>query len=242
MKTPPKSPIKLSAIVVLLLLAPLTGYSFYNPSTGRWLSRDPGGERAARNLYAYPSNDPVMVLDYLGECATTCMAKSVKLAPIGWTKQDDSRPPNSGDFYHFRVAVTEGTATPSGAACCKLIQWVNVRYSYRTSAGDLYLIPSSPGGVPYDGKWHIDSVNYGGDNPCSVKPVGGFYPFGGDDYPGFIIPKGQSFNGNFVSFSFSARAEVRDTCQPGCPIVVQSNQLDISMNGQYPNLTRKPPE
>jgi hypothetical protein len=43
-----------------------TGWGFYNPSTGRWLSRDPVGERGGRNLYAFLQNDGVNSVDFKG--------------------------------------------------------------------------------------------------------------------------------------------------------------------------------
>ena len=48
------------------------GYRYYNPSTGRWLSRDPIGEGDGLNLYGLVHNSPMNAIDYLGlvcECA-----------------------------------------------------------------------------------------------------------------------------------------------------------------------------
>jgi RHS repeat-associated protein len=42
------------------------GFRYYDPSTGRWLTRDPIEENGGRNLYAMVGNDPISVLDYLG--------------------------------------------------------------------------------------------------------------------------------------------------------------------------------
>jgi RHS repeat-associated protein len=42
------------------------GYRFYNPSTGRWLSRDPIGEMGGKNLYGFCFNDSVYAIDDLG--------------------------------------------------------------------------------------------------------------------------------------------------------------------------------
>jgi RHS repeat-associated protein len=42
------------------------GYRFYNPSTGRWLSRDPIGERGGKNNYAFACNDSINGVDVLG--------------------------------------------------------------------------------------------------------------------------------------------------------------------------------
>ena len=42
------------------------GYRYYNPSTGRWLSRDPIGERGGANLLGLNKNDPCNAVDNLG--------------------------------------------------------------------------------------------------------------------------------------------------------------------------------
>jgi RHS repeat-associated protein len=43
------------------------GYRSYNPSTGRWLSRDPIGEAAGLNLYGMVDNSPVTSVDRDGQ-------------------------------------------------------------------------------------------------------------------------------------------------------------------------------
>jgi RHS repeat-associated protein len=42
------------------------GLRYYNPSTGRWLSKDPIGERDGMNLYGMVRNDPIDGWDYIG--------------------------------------------------------------------------------------------------------------------------------------------------------------------------------
>ena len=44
------------------------GYRQYMPSIGRWLTRDPMGEVAGANLYAYVGNNPISNNDPLGLC------------------------------------------------------------------------------------------------------------------------------------------------------------------------------
>jgi len=42
------------------------GYRYYNSSMGRWLSRDPIGERGGKNLYGFGRNSPITGVDPLG--------------------------------------------------------------------------------------------------------------------------------------------------------------------------------
>ena len=42
------------------------GYRYCDPASGKWLSRDPLGERGGTNLYAFVNNDPVNLVDPLG--------------------------------------------------------------------------------------------------------------------------------------------------------------------------------
>ena len=62
---------KTNRVIVLmlaLLIATLVQnvQAFYNPSTGRWLSRDPIEENGGINLYGFTLNDPMNHVDALG--------------------------------------------------------------------------------------------------------------------------------------------------------------------------------
>jgi RHS repeat-associated protein len=46
------------------------GLRFYSPSLGRWVSRDPIGERGGTNLWAFVSNSPATKYDVLGNVPT----------------------------------------------------------------------------------------------------------------------------------------------------------------------------
>ena len=51
------------------------GLRYYNPSTGRWLSRDPIGEKGGKNLYAFLGNAPCGEVDAYGNNATDLYRK-----------------------------------------------------------------------------------------------------------------------------------------------------------------------
>lgn len=42
------------------------GYRYYDPSTGRWINRDPIAERGGLNLYGFVGNDAIGKTDKLG--------------------------------------------------------------------------------------------------------------------------------------------------------------------------------
>jgi RHS repeat-associated protein len=71
------------------------GYRYYNPSTGRWLSREPLGELGGANLYAFARNSPIGVIDLLGFLVTS----------VTWT--------NAATLYHdWALANTDSSITP----------------------------------------------------------------------------------------------------------------------------------
>lgn len=61
-----KSKVKGFVLTAMALLFVQSAWAFYNPSIGRWLSRDPIGERGGKNLYGYVRNEAVNRTDYLG--------------------------------------------------------------------------------------------------------------------------------------------------------------------------------
>ncbi len=65
------------------------GYRYYNPSTGRWLSRDPIGEEGGINVYAFVVNDPLSFVDPLGDDFIAVSDRPVK--------------GTLGLFYHYSV-------------------------------------------------------------------------------------------------------------------------------------------
>lgn len=96
--------------VIFLLLALLAtllvqnAQAFYNPSTGRWLSRDPIEERGGRNLYGFVENNPNHRWDALG-----------RISEGGdWPVPPTAVEPPTGSFSKCRVALRCGDVERSG--------------------------------------------------------------------------------------------------------------------------------
>jgi uncharacterized protein RhaS with RHS repeats len=56
----------------------ISGYRYYSPDLGRWLNRDPLGEKGGINLYLFVSNSSLDKWDFLGR----------SVHPLGVTSPD----------------------------------------------------------------------------------------------------------------------------------------------------------
>ena len=66
-KMRPRTPFAMKfALLACTIVVAQSALAFYNPSTGRWLSRDPVGERGGLNLHGFAANTPVSGFDGLG--------------------------------------------------------------------------------------------------------------------------------------------------------------------------------
>ncbi len=127
------------------------GHRYYNPSIGRWLSRDPIGERGGANLAGFVRNCPVSTIDSLGLRVANYDYAVAHEAPLGtfrllseqikWGVQDDIQ-----DGFHlwYRRSGDRAHPCPCGSTSMKggsviLIQAISGPHS----SGDLFL-PSKP--------------------------------------------------------------------------------------------------
>lgn len=118
----------------------LTLYRFYDPETGRWLSRDPIGEEGGLNLYAYVSGNPSSLTDPLGLCECDLPLSSTFFQNY----------PNYTDYSAARVWSTIGGSIgqaygPGSNSCA-------ARLSYALNAS----------GAPIPGSAEGANRNYGG--------------------------------------------------------------------------------
>jgi hypothetical protein len=90
---------KLATLAALAFVA--TASAFYNAEVGRWLSRDPIGERGGENLFAFVHNHPPISFDALGlQCCLTTVS------PGTFSKPDGT--PDSSAFGHSFLKCDNG--------------------------------------------------------------------------------------------------------------------------------------
>jgi RHS repeat-associated protein len=114
------------------LLLPQTGLCFYNPTTGRWLSRDPMIEAGCRTLarqgrlngvleqnsYAFVANDPLRKWDLLG---------MIGEGGVWPPPSNEVNPPPTGPFKKCKIALMchgvnfPHTPIPTGQQHCGLV-------------------------------------------------------------------------------------------------------------------------
>jgi len=118
------------------------GLRFYNPSLGRWLSRDPIEEEGGPNLYGYVRNKTPNRIDPLGlvgKVTTTDEGINLNLDWEAWLKfHEEHHAPVSGKVMGYtgeKYTVTV-SAKLSGACCCSFtIDEVNLLVGVWTLGG-----------------------------------------------------------------------------------------------------------
>ncbi|NJO56216.1 MAG: hypothetical protein HC834_07555, partial [Rhodospirillales bacterium] len=101
-------------------------YSYLNPSTGRWLSRDPIGERGGSNLYAFTVNDGLQSVDVLGHSTFTWETPSITAEP---SQLLPSNPNVYGWLDWAPFAPTAEIITPGNPDAAKLGFGRGMRFS-----------------------------------------------------------------------------------------------------------------
>jgi hypothetical protein len=128
----------LVCIWVGLVLTPLTGQCFYNPNTGKWLSRDPVEESGGDNLYVFCGGDSVGEWDILGQKWTVTRnggTKASAVPELGDTITDlaDLIGLRASEYQRWLTAVP-GTILPAGAnqvlAGCESFEVPNTVVAY----------------------------------------------------------------------------------------------------------------
>jgi RHS repeat-associated protein len=129
------------------------GFRYYNPSTGRWLGRDPGQEQGGMNLYNFVGNDAIDQFDELGLLTMSDVNNAYDLfasqvngkpcccsQPVQWSLN------LTGTASGSTVTLTAHTPTPGNPDCLLAINdyfwWncVSAQNDFIASGGTLLQI------------------------------------------------------------------------------------------------------
>ncbi len=187
------------------------GYRYYGPELGRWLSRDPIGEKGGSNVYANSKNDPTGSIDYLG--LATCIVNSFKMNVLGWKASGPVYPYHRSLRVNFEVDVCDKDDCKLGQDRKGIIKvgdppvvndvdpdWVadidrkqtNLEYWW---AGKIWLAGNSPS----EGFQDWDGCGFLYRNDCAIFT----------DDPGFVAPHNKGLKTPSV-LSRSYRTWVKD--------------------------------
>jgi RHS repeat-associated protein len=144
----------------------LAGYRYYDPTTGRWLTRDPIGYIGGTNVYSYVTNDPVGNYDPFGLRPPDFYTGSVGVGPfVGWSGSVSVT--NNGTVIGTPLGFGVGKS-PTLVSGSLTANWLNQ--------------PCPPSEDDIENFLHGGSVNFGG----------GFIVGGGETVS---VPSGQSATG-----------------------------------------------
>ena len=129
-----KTPLRFVTIG-LLLLGPLTASAFFDPTIGRWASRDPVREGGGQNVYAFIHNLPSSAIDLLGlscfcalkEPLTVRLASPNEIWPLGGPSSApelDNKAVWDGEHAKIWFIMRAKFARSSGK-CCEFRQLIS---------------------------------------------------------------------------------------------------------------------
>ena len=116
----------------------ISGHRFYNPSTGRWLSRDPIGENGGLHLYASLDNNVVNFIDILGLQRKLSNSKWLGVFPRAHPDPDKAPHLAAADNKTVR-AIDLGLQRKCQGTCDQGVNYPNIDKGEFTSA--IYIVP-----------------------------------------------------------------------------------------------------
>ena len=102
---------KILLVAAVALFAALNVQASYDPSTGRWFSRDPAQEQGGQNLYAFAANNGVANIDSLG--LATLRFEVVVGTPSLWAFSGQWSQPSWAGSGDYSVAVSSAWSSVS---------------------------------------------------------------------------------------------------------------------------------
>ena len=172
----------------LLACSSQTASAFYNPSTGRWLSRDPVEEKASKNLYQFTANDPVSGYDLLGLVKRKC---GVEVFRVFWDTPVSGSKPTAIATISVQLKFRKGGEYDP--RCCEYKQLVKSGYKITLPGGTVHTDPTPP-------DLHDDDYSRGDDD--DGKPDVADPGFETNDSPG--LPPNAPLGSEVIWYEFTA--------------------------------------
>jgi hypothetical protein len=200
----PKTTLIRLILTTIPLLFPISAECFYNPATGRWISRDPIEERGGKNLYGFVGESPVVFHDPTG-LKKKCGVESFS---VKWTK-------GTIGLIHIDVRIRFKTGGDYEPKCCQYRQNAMTKFQIKMAQAPIWNFDSSP--LHYDKysrSWDTDG------NPDLADPS-----FTTTDDPGPFPSLGP--NDDIVFYEFTAEQIVYS---PGRDLSKQEWNCDCEKN------------
>lgn len=109
---------------LLLLAGVISAQAFYNPTTGRWLSRDPYGEGGGVNQSGFVANSPISAVDFLGLFIELWYGNHPVVGSLHhsklWLITDESALASQSPYTFLRAASKTEIASSKFVGPCKL--------------------------------------------------------------------------------------------------------------------------
>ena len=141
-------------------------FAFYNPSTGRWLSRDPIGEKGGLNVYAFVRNG-ISSIDARGlKVCEKCEVKNINLQFVGIVFDSSSYLLHLIGDVSFKTKHNDGSKYNSG--CCKVVQYQKSRATVNGKT-----VNTATSGGPVDENWHVDALDWTKEKDDSATSANG---------------------------------------------------------------------
>jgi RHS repeat-associated protein len=110
------------------------GYRYYHTNLGRWLSRDPIGERGGLNLYSFVGNNPLDSMDVIGLVKGCCCVEDVSVDNSSIKIKEKTPNPSlinafEGHQFTVNIKLKHKMVIDSTKDCdCTLewLEWANV--------------------------------------------------------------------------------------------------------------------
>jgi RHS repeat-associated protein len=177
------------------------GHRYFNPSTGRWLSREPLQERHGPSTYSFAANDGVNNLDILGLLDAT--VHSINYNQHGTVDR------NRDTYPYVKVEEAgEKTAVPLNATAAKPAASVTLKLDYGFNASiSAWTMLSADGGI---NSLQVSTQLDGSVNvccPCPFKKARAKWKVGASSLgnSGTVVNAHAGFNNNKQAITASNR-------------------------------------